>query len=193
MSTEPIRWGILGTSHINEKLLRGARSIDSADVVAVASRSAATGERFAAAHGIARVHQGYEALLADPDIEAVYIPLPNSLHHAWTMQAIAAGKHVLCEKPYSRRPQEVDEAWDAAEAAGVVLHGGLHVAPHATGRAPDGAGRGHRRAGARAFDLQLPPGGGLQHPREGRARRRLAHGRGLLLRVRLAAGGRGGA
>ena len=121
MSTKPIRWGILGTSHINEKLLRGARSIDTADVVAVASRSAATGEAFAAAHGIGRVHPNYEALLADPDIEAVYIPLPNSLHHAWTMQAIAAGKHVLCEKPYSRRPQEVEQAWDAAEAAGVVL------------------------------------------------------------------------
>ena len=77
--------------------------------------------RFAAAHGIGKVHDPYEALLADPDVDAVYIPLPNALHHPWTLKAIAAGKHVLCEKPYTRHPAEVDEAWDAAEAAGVVL------------------------------------------------------------------------
>ena len=121
MSTEAIRWGLLGTSRINEKLLRGARLTDTADVVAVGSRSQASGEAFAAANGIGRVHTSYEALLADPDIDAVYIPLPNALHHPWTLQAVAAGKHVLCEKPYTRRPAEVDEAWDAAEAAGVTL------------------------------------------------------------------------
>jgi predicted dehydrogenase len=121
VGTEPIRWGLLGTSRINEKLLRGARLTETADVVAVGSRAQATGEAYAAANGIARVHGSYEALLADPDIDAVYIPLPNSLHHPWTMRAIAAGKHVLCEKPYTRHPAEVDEAWDAAEAAGVVL------------------------------------------------------------------------
>jgi predicted dehydrogenase len=118
---EPIRWGLMGTSRINEKLLRGARLTDTAAVVAVGSRSAAAGQAYAAANGIEKVHVTYEALLADPDIDAVYIPLPNSLHHSWTMQAIAAGKHVLCEKPYTRHPAEVDEAWDAAEAAGVVL------------------------------------------------------------------------
>ncbi len=85
------------------------------------SRSQGTGEVYAAANDIARAHGSYEALLADPDVDAVYIPLPNALHHRWTMQAIAAGKHVLCEKPYTRHPDEVDEAWDAAEAAGVVL------------------------------------------------------------------------
>jgi predicted dehydrogenase len=121
VSTEAIRWGLMGTSRINEKLLRGARLTDTAEVVAIGSRSAGTGQAFAEAHGIPRVHSSYEALLADDDVEAVYIPLPNALHHPWTMQAIAAGKHVLCEKPYSRRPAEVDEAWDAAEAAGVVL------------------------------------------------------------------------
>ena len=67
------------------------------------------------------MHVTYEALLADPEVDAVYIPLPNSLHHPWTMKAVAAGKHVLCEKPYTRRPAEVEEAWDAADAAGVVL------------------------------------------------------------------------
>jgi predicted dehydrogenase len=121
VSTEPIRWGLMGTSRINEKLLRGARLTDAAEVVAVGSRSAATGKAYAAANRIPRVHASYEALLGDPDIDAIYIPLPNSLHHTWTMRAIAAGKHVLCEKPYTRHPAMVDAAWDAAEAAGVVL------------------------------------------------------------------------
>jgi xylose dehydrogenase (NAD/NADP) len=117
----PIRWGLLGTSRINAKLLRGASGTDSAHVVALGSRSARAGAEFAAEHGIGRVHSSYEALLADPDVDAVYIPLPNSLHHPWTMQAITAGKHVLCEKPYTRHPEQVDEAWSAAEAAGVVV------------------------------------------------------------------------
>ena len=121
MSTEAIRWGLMGTSRINEKLLRGARLTDTAEVVAVGSRSQAAGDAFAAANDIEKVHVTYEALLADPDIDAIYIPLPNALHHPWTLKAIAAGKHVLCEKPYTRHPAEVDEAWDAAEAAGVVL------------------------------------------------------------------------
>ncbi|MEX1335781.1 MAG: Gfo/Idh/MocA family oxidoreductase [Candidatus Limnocylindrales bacterium] len=122
MSTnDAIRWGLLGTGRINLKLLRGASGTDTADVVAVGSRSAETGQAFAAANGIAKVHASYEALLADPEVDAVYIPLPNALHHAWTLKAIAAGKHVLCEKPYTRHPEQVDEAWDAAQAAGVVL------------------------------------------------------------------------
>ena len=121
MSSEPIRWGLMGTSRINEKLLRGARLTDTAEVVAVGSRSAQVGQAYAAANGIEKVHVTYETLLADPDVDAVYIPLPNSLHHPWTLKAIEAGKHVLCEKPYTRHPLQVDAAWDAAEAAGVVL------------------------------------------------------------------------
>lgn len=121
MSGEPIRWGLLGTSRINEKLMRGANGTADAEIVAVASRLAASGEAYARAHGIGRAHASYEALLADPEVDAVYIPLPNALHHPWTMRAIEAGKHVLCEKPYTRHPEEVDAAWDAADAAGVVL------------------------------------------------------------------------
>ncbi len=118
---QPIRWGLLGTSRINTKLLAGARLTENAQVVAVGSRSAEAGEAFAQANGIGRVHGSYEALLADPDVDAVYIPLPNSMHHPWTLTALAAGKHVLCEKPYTRHPAEVDVAWDAAEASGLVL------------------------------------------------------------------------
>ena len=122
MSTnERIRWGLLGTSRINEKLLRGARVSESAAVVAVGSRSVETGQAFATANGIERVYGSYEELLADPGVDAIYIALPNSLHHQWTLIALAAGKHVLCEKPYTRHPTDVDLAWDAAEASGLVL------------------------------------------------------------------------
>ena len=120
-TNDAIRWGLLGTGRINEKLMRGASGTETAEVVAVGSRSAETGQAFAKANGIARAHASYEALLADPEVDAIYIPLPNSMHHPWTLKAIEAGKHVLCEKPYTRHPLQVDAAWDAAEAAGVVL------------------------------------------------------------------------
>ena len=81
----------------------------------------ARAEAYAAEHGIATAHGSYEALLADPGVDAVYVSLPNGMHHPWTMQALAAGKHVLCEKPYTRHPAEAEEAFDAAEAAGLVL------------------------------------------------------------------------
>ena len=118
---EPVRLGILGTADINRKLLAGARETTAISVIAVGSRTAERAREFAAAHGIGRLHDSYEGLLADPEVEAVYIPLPNSLHHPWTLRALAAGKHVLCEKPYSRIPAEVVEAFDAADRAGLVL------------------------------------------------------------------------
>jgi xylose dehydrogenase (NAD/NADP) len=117
----PIRWGILGTGDINHRFLPGARESAEVEIVAVASRDQARAAAFAAENGIPRGFGSYEALLADPSVEAVYICLPNSLHHPWTMTALAAGKHVLCEKPYTRRPAEVTEAFDAADRAGLVL------------------------------------------------------------------------
>ncbi len=90
-------------------------------MVAVGSRDAAKAQAYAAEHGLERGHGSYESLLEDPDLDAVYISLPNGMHHEWTMRAIAAGKHVLVEKPYSRRPEEAEEAWDAAGDAGVVV------------------------------------------------------------------------
>jgi xylose dehydrogenase (NAD/NADP) len=119
--SEPIRWGILGTGGITHKLLAGAATTPTARVVAVGSRTAGRAASYAAASGIERAHGSYEALLADPGVDAVYISLPNNLHHHWTMAALAAGKHVLCEKPYTLHPAEVDEAFDAAEAGGLVL------------------------------------------------------------------------
>jgi xylose dehydrogenase (NAD/NADP) len=117
----PIRWGILGTGDINRRLLPGARESDELEVVAVGSRSGERAQAFATEMGIPRAHGSYEALLADPDVDAVYICLPNSMHHEWTMHALAAGKHVLAEKPYSTNPADVTEAFDAADRAQLVL------------------------------------------------------------------------
>jgi xylose dehydrogenase (NAD/NADP) len=116
-----VTWGILSTAHINRLVLAGARESDRVEVAAVASRDRTRAEAYAREHGIERAHGSYEALLADPDVEAVYISLPNSLHVDWSIRALAAGKHVLCEKPLSRRPAEVEEAFDVAERTGLVL------------------------------------------------------------------------
>lgn len=116
-----MRLGLLSTANINRAILGGAAKTDRVDVVAVGSRDGARAEAYAAEHGIATAHGSYEALLADPAVDAVYVSLPNAMHHAWTMHALAAGKHVLCEKPYTRHPHEAKEAFDAAESAGLVL------------------------------------------------------------------------
>jgi D-xylose 1-dehydrogenase (NADP+, D-xylono-1,5-lactone-forming) len=116
-----MKWGLLSTANINRKLLAGVRETDEATAVAVASRDRSRAEQFAREHGIERAHGSYEELLADPDVEAVYIPLPNSLHVPWSIQALEAGKHVLCEKPLTRRPAEAEDAFAAAERSGRLL------------------------------------------------------------------------
>jgi D-xylose 1-dehydrogenase (NADP+, D-xylono-1,5-lactone-forming) len=123
--SEAVRWGILSTADINEKVLAGVQGSPAVDVVAVGSRSAERAQEFASAHGIPRAHGSYEDLLANPDVEAIYIPLPNGLHVEWTLAALAAGKHVLCEKPLSPRAEEVERCFDAAERAGLVLSEGF--------------------------------------------------------------------
>ena len=116
-----LAWGILSTARIAGRLVEGARNTDEAEVVAIASRSDASARRFAEAHGIPRAHGSYEALLADPEVEAVYVPLPNSMHVDWTRRALEAGKHVLCEKPMDRRPAQVERAFAVAKKRGLVL------------------------------------------------------------------------
>ena len=123
--TTPVRWGLLGTGDITNKVTRGARRSDRVAFVAVGSRTSERAEAYARAHDVPRAHGSYEALLDDPDVEAVYISLPNSLHHEWTMHALRAGKHVLCEKPYSTRVQDVDEAYDLADSRNLVLSEGF--------------------------------------------------------------------
>ena len=118
---EPVRWGILSTARINHAVLEPARETETADVIAVASRNQDRADAYAARHGIPRALRSYEALLADPDVEAVYISLPNGLHGAWSIRALEAGKHVLCEKPLSRRPDEVERAFEIADREGLLL------------------------------------------------------------------------
>ena len=120
-----IAWGIVSTARIGARLVHAAAQTDAAEVVAVGSRSAEAARAFADAHGIARAHGSYEALLADPGVDAVYVPLPNSMHVEWTMRALEAGKHVLCEKPMDRRPAQVERAFDLAERRGLVLSEGF--------------------------------------------------------------------
>ena len=100
-----MRLGLLSTARINELLVAGARQASGVEVVAIGSRDRARAEAQAQALGIPRAHDSYEALLADPEVEAVYIALPNSLHVEWSLRALQAGRHVLCEKPLSRRPE----------------------------------------------------------------------------------------
>jgi D-xylose 1-dehydrogenase (NADP+, D-xylono-1,5-lactone-forming) len=114
-----MRLGLMSTATINQALLNATPP--EVEIAAVASRDGARAQAYAHEHGIARSHSSYEALLEDDGIDAVYISLPNLLHHEWTLKAIEAGKHVLVEKPYSRRAKEVEEAWAAAERAGVVV------------------------------------------------------------------------
>jgi xylose dehydrogenase (NAD/NADP) len=132
-ATKPIRWGVLGTGGILDRFLPGARRSAATNVVAIASRDGERARSVAADRGIGRSFGSYDALLAAPDIDAVYICLPNSMHHEWTMRSLAAGKHVLCEKPYSTRTADVDEAYDRADAAGLVLTEGFmwRHTPHA--------------------------------------------------------------
>jgi xylose dehydrogenase (NAD/NADP) len=116
-----VRWGILSTARINQALIGGIAESQNAELVAVASREEAAASAYAAEHGIPRAHPSYEALLADPDVEAVYVPLPNMLHVPWSVKALEAGKHVLCEKPMAPRAVDVEAAFDVAERSERLL------------------------------------------------------------------------
>jgi D-xylose 1-dehydrogenase (NADP+, D-xylono-1,5-lactone-forming) len=116
-----IRWGLLSTARINRRLLKGARQSEEIEVVAVASRDTGRAEAYAREHAIPRAHGSYEALLGDPEVDAVYVSLPNSMHVEWTIKALEAGKHVLCEKPLTNRPEEAETAFDVAQREGRLL------------------------------------------------------------------------
>lgn len=112
--SRPLRLGILGAANIARSFTRGVAPSKTVAVTAVASRDAAKAESFAQECGIARHLGSYEALLADPDIDAIYNPLPNSLHAAWSIRAVEAGKHVLCEKPLAMNTVEARAMFEAA-------------------------------------------------------------------------------
>ncbi|MFL6010577.1 MAG: Gfo/Idh/MocA family protein [Gaiellaceae bacterium] len=116
-----VQWGILSTARINDAILRAAGESERTEVVAVASRDRERGDSYAREHGIGRAYGSYDELLADDDVEVVYNSLPNSLHVEWSIRALEAGKHVLCEKPLDRRVEAVERAFDAADRAGRLL------------------------------------------------------------------------
>jgi predicted dehydrogenase len=120
-----IRWGILGTARINRRVIPAMRLARRSELVAVASRDHARAQQYATEWSIPRPIGGYQALLDDPGIDAVYLPLPNTEHVPWTLAAIAAGKHVLCEKPLALDPLDVDRIAAAAAAAGVIAEEGV--------------------------------------------------------------------
>lgn len=119
--TKPLRLGILGCANIARQFAQQVAASPAVEVVAVASRDAAKAHDFAAAHRIAGWHGSYEALLDDPQVEAIYLPLPNSLHAEWAIAAAQSGKHVLCEKPLALDLAQATEMFAAAAEHGVML------------------------------------------------------------------------
>jgi predicted dehydrogenase len=113
-----LRWGLLGTARINRRLIPAMRTAARSRVVAVASRDAARATAYAREWDLPSAIEGYEALLAREDVDAVYIPLPNSLHVDWTLKAMCAGKHVLCEKPMAVTPEEIDRVTTTSTQTG---------------------------------------------------------------------------
>jgi predicted dehydrogenase len=142
-----IRVGTLGAARITPPaLIRPARANAEVEVVAVAARDRARAEKFAAKHGIPRVGEDYAAIVADPEIDAIYNPLPNSLHAVWTERALAAGKHVLCEKPFASNATEAARVASAAAATDLVVmaRGGADARDRALRRAGPAPARGDR-------------------------------------------------
>jgi len=131
MSHPPLRLGILGAARIAPlALIRPARDCPGASVCAVAARDRTRAERFARKHDIPGVHDSYRALLADPDIDAVYNPLPNGLHGVWTERALRAGKHVLCEKPFTANAEQARSVSATARETGRVVMEAFHWRYH---------------------------------------------------------------
>jgi predicted dehydrogenase len=127
----PLRIGVLGAARIAPiALVWPARRVPEAQVAAVAARDEARARRFASRHGVARVHRSYAELVADPELDAVYNPLPNALHCEWTLRALEAGKHVLCEKPLAANADEARRMHEAAAKAGRVLMEAFHWRYH---------------------------------------------------------------
>ncbi len=128
---DPLRIGVFGTARISTTALLGpAASVPEVTVAAVAARNRSRAAAYAQEHQIPVAYGSYDALLADPDIDAVYNPLPNSLHGPWTLMAIAAGKHVLCEKPFASNAVEAERVADAAAASGLVVMEAMHYRYH---------------------------------------------------------------
>jgi len=157
-----VRWGILGTARINRRVIPAMRLARRSELVAIASRDRRRAEAYAREWSIPRAAAGYQTLLDDPGIDAVYIPLPNTDHVPWTLAAIAAGKHVLCQKPLALDAADVDRIAAAAADAGVVVEEGFMyrhepLTTHVTSMIRDGA-VGEVRAIVSGFTFALDTG-----------------------------------
>ncbi len=131
----PIRLGILGTARIAPwAAVNPARTNPDVTVTAIAARELARAEEFAEKHDIPTAYGNYDALIADPEIDALYVPLPNSLHALWSIRALEAGKHVLCEKPLAANAEEAAAMVDAAASDGCVLAEAFHYRYHPLAR-----------------------------------------------------------
>ena len=119
--TKTIRWGILSTANIGRRVIPAMHASRNGEVAAVGSRSLASAQAFAAEQNIPRAYGSYEDLLADPDIDAIYIPLPNSMHAEWSIKCAQAGIPTLCEKPFASDAREAQSIVDAFEAHGIPL------------------------------------------------------------------------
>ena len=130
-----MRIGVLGAARITPTaLIKPARIVDGVEVAAVAARDRSRAEAFAARWGVPTVHDSYADLLADPSLDAVYVPLPNGLHAQWTQAAVEAGKHVLCEKPFTANAAQARQVAAAAEATGLVVMEAFHYRYHPVAR-----------------------------------------------------------
>lgn len=127
-----IHIGILGAARIaSMALVQPAQEVSDVTVTAIAARDGVRAQQFAKRHGIPNWHDSYEALIADPNIHAIYNPLPNGLHGRWTMAALEAGKHVLCEKPFTANAEEAEQVAAVARRTGLVTMEAFHYRYHA--------------------------------------------------------------
>ncbi len=131
MNHDRVRWGLMSTARINERVIPSFRQFERSELFAVASRNMGKAERYAAKWGIPRAHGSYEALLSDPEVDAVYISLPNSLHREWAVKSAEAGKHVLCEKALALTAEDVGIMQEAAQKNRVTLHEATMMRYHA--------------------------------------------------------------
>lgn len=131
MSVEQVRWGVLGAAKIaREWLCPAIHNSEAGHIAAIASRTPGRGEALASSYGDVRIHAGYDELLADPEVDAVYVPLPNGVHAEWTERCLEAGKHVLCEKPIALKAGGIDRLIDVRDRTGLVAAEAFMVVHH---------------------------------------------------------------
>ena len=193
MSAEaPVRWGVLGTARIAvQKVIPGFQRSGRSTVLAIGSREGARATAAAAALGVPRAYGSYAAVLDDPDVEAVYIPLPNHLHVEWAARAAACGKHVLCEKPLAMSAAEAERLIEVRDRHRVILQEAFMIRTHPQWLLAIGLVRDARRWATSARSSASSPKlhhGPREHPQHPRGGRRRSHRHRMLSHARRALG-----